>query len=165
MAEVTYYYDIRGEAVWTNANYMVDNSLTTYGYTASDGTVQQFNATDCLGTDLGTITKVELRVYGYGDGDDRIDLAFIADLSTQYQLTMPSSPGWSAYVNVTDDPNIGGWTWSQVREHTAGEWLLLEYDKVVTEDTIYCAKVEIRVTYKKVSGSSPANLLIAQGML
>lgn len=139
MAEVNYYFDGSepGEA-WVNAYRMNDNDLGTFAYIATDGAIQTENSNTCPGTDLGTITKVELRCYGYGDGDDRIDLMPFA---TEYQLVMPSSVGWSTYADIT--PEKGSWVWNDIVVLDC----VVEYDKVGKANTMYCAKVEIRVTY------------------
>lgn len=148
MAEVTYYYNVYGNVVWTDPDNIIDNNLETFGSTANDGDRQRLIETTCDGADLGTITKVEIRCYGYGDGDDRIDLEFWVgiDINT-YPLTMPSAPGWSSYADVTNDSYIDGWTWADVAALSALPYFGVEYDKVGKGNTMYCAKVEIRVTY------------------
>ncbi|GAJ21166.1 unnamed protein product, partial [marine sediment metagenome] len=93
MPEVTYYFNAYTVGVWGNPQNMVDGSLTTYGSTSTKNATQILTGNDCPGTDLGMITKVEIRAYGYGDGDDKITLNGTA-------LTMPSSPGWSSYVDT-----------------------------------------------------------------
>lgn len=150
MAEVTYYWD----ALYTCGNWapclsLADGLLTTFAATNLGGDQAGVESTTCPGTDLGTITKVELRVYGYGDGDDRIDLAFISDMSTEYQFTMPVSAGWSSYADVTNDPNVNGWTWAKVKDiyTEIAKALYIEFDKVGKANTMRCAMVEIRVTY------------------
>ena len=145
MAEITYYFDQpQTGAEWTDAPYMVDNNLTTFGYTSSNGAVHGFTENTCPGTDLGTITKVELRAYGYGDGNDRIDLR---PFGNEYQVTMPSSPGWGAYVDITNDINAPDWSlWA----HIVNQNCDIIYQKVGKGNIIYCAKGEIRVTYTEV---------------
>ena len=68
MAEVTYYFDNVGSPVWDQHTKMVDNNLLTFGFTNDSHEIQTIITNTCPGTDLGTITKVELRAYGYGDG-------------------------------------------------------------------------------------------------
>lgn len=148
MAEVTYYFNSRLTDDWVDPDYMVDNILTNFAYTSSDNTAEQLNGSTCDGTDVGTITKVELRVYGYGDGDDRIDLSFGA---TEYQLTMPATANWSSYADVTADPTINGWTWAKLGDFSLTN-LFVQFDKVGKGNTMYCSKVEIRVTYTPSAG-------------
>lgn len=151
MAEVTYYFTLPMIAGgWTGGGLMVDGKLDTFAYTSSDGDTAQLYTNNCPGTNLGTISKVELRVYGYGDGDDRIDLTprFGSPITTgkEYQLTMPSSAGWSAYIDITNDPKAPSpWTWSDITSELLRCYV--EFDKVGKANTMYCAKVEIRVTY------------------
>lgn len=151
MAEATYYFDVVSATYrWDNDPlYMIDGILTNYAYTSSDGDTQALLETDCPGTDLGTITKVEIRPYGHGDGDDRIDFHF-GMLVIEYQVTMPSSPGWGAYSDVTSDPQIDGWTWAKIA--VLNEVLAVEKDNVSKGNATYCSKVEIRVTYTPVAG-------------
>lgn len=160
MAEVTYYWNVRaaGTVCWaewtTDPDYIVDNILTTYAATANSGCQQGLQETNCDGTDLGTVTKVEVRAYGYGDGNDRIDLCFaIENPDIVYQLTMPSTAGWSAYADVTADPHIDGWTWAMVSVLPTAKRLFVVFNKVKGGGTMYCAKVEIRVTYTLSGGA------------
>ncbi|GAI88706.1 unnamed protein product, partial [marine sediment metagenome] len=74
MAEVTYYFNARGDAVWTDPDNIVDGDIGTFASTAAKGTAQTLTGNTCPATDLGIITKVEFRLYAYGDGDDRIDI-------------------------------------------------------------------------------------------
>lgn len=143
--EVTYYFDEYSTSQWTDPSKIVDNDLETYASEATDGQYTRLAGTNGPGTDLGTITKVEIRCYGYGDGNDRIDIAWISDMSTEYQLTMPLSPDWSSYANVTADPNVDGWTWAKVASMVSLPYL--QKDNVAKGNTIYCAKAELRVTY------------------
>lgn len=147
MAEVTYYFDVRSLLSWTfSPSNMIDGFLTTYASETTDGKKQELTETTGPGIDLGTITKVELRVYAYGDGDDRIDLSFVVTMNPEYQTTPGTSAGWGAYQDVTADPIIDGWTWAKVASLPECE-LFVELDCVAKANTMYCAKVEIRVTY------------------
>lgn len=147
MAEVTYYYDIfTGGYSWTDCNKMVDGLLTTFAYTSSETQKQRLPETNCPGTDLGAITKVELRAYAYGDGDDKLNIALNISMSPLYQIIPGTSAAWGAYVDVTDDPNVNGWTWAKI---AAFSNLYVEYMKSAAGHTMYCAKVEIRVTYEE----------------
>ena len=149
MAEVTYYFNARGDAVWTNPDNIVDNNLETFGSTSTNGASQLLNGNDCPATDLGTTTKVEIRLYGYGDGDDRIDVTpvFAAGDGAAHQTTPDTGPPgtWGAYVNITNDPNAPDWSsWAHVQDLDCK----LAFTKVGKGNTVYCAKVEIRVTYE-----------------
>ena len=78
MATVTYYfnaYDSGGEEWGNNPEKMVDNliGVNDMARTYTDGKVELLTDNTCDGTDLGTITKVELRdlhiVFGFNDGN------------------------------------------------------------------------------------------------
>lgn len=144
MGEVTYYYTGHDLLIkWQNdPGYMIDNLLTTYASTTVDGNGEFLTSNTSLGTDLGTITKVEFHAYGYGDGDDNIN---IRPVILDHLAIMPSSAGWSAYVDVTADQS---WTWDAIKNET----IEIVYAKVAKANTIYCAKVEVRVTYTPTAG-------------
>ncbi|GAI92939.1 unnamed protein product, partial [marine sediment metagenome] len=102
----------------------------------------------CPGDDLGIIIKVELRLYGYGDGNDRIDVTPIfaaTNVGTTHQTTPVVAPGdWTAYVDITNDPNHPDWSlWSHIQTLDCK----IAFAKVGKANTVYCAKVEIRVHY------------------
>lgn len=148
--EVTYYFDVGHGSFWTDIANAFDGGLATFAHTSTDGGYLSGNSTTCGGSDLGTITKVEIRVYAYGDGDDRIDISFGLEPTTpEYQITPGSSEGWTVYVDVTDDPNVNGWTWAKIADLLAEAFcrLYAEFAKVAKGNTLYCAMVEIRVTY------------------
>lgn len=111
MSEVTYYFNAKGTDVWSDAAKIIDNILTNYAYTAAD-VIQLVTGNSCPGTNLGDITKVELRVYGYGDGDDRIDLTPVfggSDDGDKHQTTPGVSPGsWGEYQDISRDTNAPG---------------------------------------------------------
>ncbi len=149
MAEVTYYFDVKHVSTdWEfDPEYMVDGILTNYA--SSDSYEEQLlTGNTCPGTNLGTITKVELRWYAYGDGGDYIRIwpeftGGTGDLHAQTPGTGP--PGaWSNYEDITTDTNAGDWSaWSQVQD------LDCDIRRVSSgkSNLVYCAKVEIRVTY------------------
>ena len=154
--EITYYWDEYDSSplTWTSESGAFDGSLEYAANTASDGYYLQGTATTCPGDDLGTITKVEIRCYGYGDGDDRIDISFnsvdTGPTTPEYQITMPPLPkDWSSYVDVTNDSNVNGWTWAKIANLYSESSLVLvaEYDKSGKGDTMRCFMIQIRVTY------------------
>jgi len=152
MAEVTYYWTARNMDWDTHPEYMVDGILANYTSTSSDGDIERITTNTCLGTDLGTISKVEIRCYGYGDGDDRIDIKPIfggTSPGDSHQTTPASSPGWGTYVDITNDNNAPSpWTWSDVQALYA----YITKENVSKGNIMYCAKVEIRVTYEPTAG-------------
>ena len=147
MSEVTYYFNAYVTGVWTDPAKMVDGILTNYGSTTSTGATQVLTGNDCPGTDLGTITKVEIRAYGYGDADDLLELiaVFAAGDGNLKSAAPGTSPVWSAYYNITTDTNAPSpWTWSAVQSLDC-KVIFTKSDK---SNTMRCARVEIRVTYE-----------------
>ncbi|MBA7636232.1 hypothetical protein ES703_43848 [subsurface metagenome] len=146
MAEFTYYFNARGDAVWSDPDNIVDNNLETFGYTNAKKTAQQLTGNSCPGDDLGAILKVELRLFGKGDGNDRIDITpvFPGGNGDAHPTTPVVSPGdWTAYVDITNDTNHPDWSlWSHIQTLDC----IIDSVSVGKGNTLYCAKVEIRVT-------------------
>lgn len=152
MAEVTYYSNTLWseepppDRYWDDRLSLIDGELGTFASTSSSGDWEQTATNTCPGTDLGTITKVELRVYGYGDGDDRIDLTpiFGYDSGDEHETTPAAAPAWGSYVDITNDTNAPDWSlWSHIQDIDC----IVKFTAVAKGNTMYCAKVEIRVTY------------------
>jgi len=145
--EVTYYFNARGDAIWTDPDNIIDNNLETFGYTNVNGQAQLLNGNNCPGTDLGTILKVELRLYGKGDGNDRIDITPVfagGDGDTHETTPFMDPGGWTVYVDITNDTNHPDWSlWSHIQDLDCK----IKYVKIFGGNPIYCAKVEIRVHY------------------
>jgi len=110
VSEATYYFNSKSSDVWTDSAKMIDHVLTNYATTTSDGDTEVLDGNTCDGSDLGTISKVELSAYGYGDADDRIDLTpvFGGGDGDAHQTTPGVSAGWVTYVNITNDTNAPG---------------------------------------------------------
>ena len=93
---------------------------------------------------MGTITKVEIRTYGYGsNGAAFINFTpvFVGGDGDIQVTNNWVSPGWSAYYDITNDTNAEDWAgWNDIQN--------LDIDvKGNGNGTVYCSKVEIRVTY------------------
>ena len=147
---VTYYFNAyNGAEAWETAPAsMTDNILANYASTNVKDEVQLNNANNCSGTDLGLISKVELRAYGYTGLDDYIKIrpvfAGVNDGSDYSWNPMPTSPAWSGYFDITTDPSApASWTWSDVQNLDAD----IQAIRLGGPDLTYIAKVEIRVTY------------------
>ena len=142
----TYYFDSKSTSVWTDSEKMIDDILTNYAATSSDGDTEVLDGNTCPGIDLGTIFKVEIRVYGHGDGDDRIDLTPIfggVDGDT-YQTTPSTVPDWGGYQDITTDTSAPSpWSWSDIQNLDCK----VVFEKVAKANIMYCAKVEVRVTF------------------
>ncbi len=118
---VSYYFDSVGGEEWTSdPTYMADGVITDpyYAETSTDGDIELLDGNTCEATDIGKITKVELRAYGQvsettntikarpvfggGDGDD-------------HNLSNGIAAGWSDYIDITDDTNApAAWTWALI---------------------------------------------------
>lgn len=147
---VKYYFNSYEVSGWTNPNNMLDGSTLTFADV--EGTdLQACDGNTCPGTNLGTITKVELRFHGYassivGEGTI-IDLipGFEGGAGDSHTEILTTSPFWSAYFDITTDPNAPSpWTWADVQDL----WCFVNSGG--DEVTYYCSKVEIRVTYTEV---------------
>ncbi len=150
----TYYFNSHDDSdpaeVWTtNPGYMVDGNENTYASTQSDGDVELLTGNTCPGG--GTlVTKVELRVKGYyfiGESARDIILipVFPAGDGLEYTFDAPAGVTegeWSEWFNITSDPNAPTWSLNAVAA--------LDCDVKASSGsgsfTLFCSKVEIRVT-------------------
>jgi len=170
--QVTYYFDgydnaPMGEAWSTNPSYMIDGNASNYASTTTDGDVELCDSNNCSGTDLGTISKVELRVSSYcpsGQRDTILRPVFGGTLDgVEYRYeTSITADTWSQWYDITYDPFAPqSWTWTEID--------ILDCD-VIAENipmgppfTLKCSKIEIRVTYTPpnydpvISNPVPAN--------
>lgn len=158
MAEVTYYFSDAVSNLWEHSpQYMYDGNTASLAFTDIDGRIESLVANTCPGADLGTITKVELRCCAQGDGDDRIDLQVIGGY--KYQVTIPDVLGWSAYVDITDDPRLTEKTWAEI--------VALDVDvenvSVGKSNRMYCSRVDIRVTYDPYPPDPPTDVIASDG--
>ena len=148
MADVTYYFNSNaGGSEWADPGLAIDNILTNFMTTATANDTHTFNGNTAPGTDLGTITVVEMRYYCFGDGDDDLLTHPTYDgveSSDNPQFTPPAVAGWSSYINVTSlNSAPGTWTWADVV--TYGD--RITYRKDGKGNTMGVAKGEVRVTY------------------
>jgi PKD repeat protein len=153
--QVTYYFDGYddspfGEAWPTNPGYMVDGSSSSYASTTSDGDVELCDSNNCSGTDLGTISKVELRVCSYCPSGQRNTIlrpvfGGTADgMECRYQTS--GAEVWSQWFDITYDPFAPqSWSWSDVVNLDCD--VIAENDPVGPPFTLKCSKIELRVTY------------------
>lgn len=150
--EISYYFNSRSTANWTDPDRMIDNILTNYASTSSDGTIETLNGNTGPGTNLGTIGHIYLSVYAYGDDNDRIDLTPVFSGLTdgsEYQTTPGISAGWGQRKDIVDDSQAPSpWTWTAVQDLDCK----VEKDNVSKGNTMYCAKVLLLVTYTPSGG-------------
>ena len=111
MSDITYYFNAWAEGVeeWsTNPGEMVDGVETDYASTTDDGDIQKLTGNTCPGTDLGTISKVELQAYAYADDNDQLGLRPVfggtADGDTHWEAP-GVTPGWKTWWDISADSN------------------------------------------------------------
>lgn len=169
MPTVTLYFDAynAGEAWSTSPANMVDGNTGTYASTATSGQVQNLNSLSDLDAIFGQITKVEIRGHGYKSGGVQASTlgfrpVFAAGDGPVNSYTLGTTGAWSSYFDITAATNAPGtWTWADV--------IGLGCDVVGTPSsgrTVYCSRVEIRVTYDDLvvpsgglsAGGSPATI-------
>jgi hypothetical protein len=155
LSNVTYYFNSYDNNVdWaTNPSYMVDGSTSNYASTGVGGDVERCNGNTCSGTNLGSIFKVEMRGYGYYSNDqhDIILMPVFGGLpGSEYTYETTSTVGWSPWFNITDDDSApSSWSWSDVTNLDCDVTAELKQG-AGPQFTLYCSKVEIRVTYDPV---------------
>lgn len=156
---ITYYfdsYDSGGEEWGTDPEKMVDGSLSTYAEDSLSEDTQLNNGNTCSGTDLGTISKVEIRIYGsqendFGWGNPIIRFHPVFGGSSDgddHDFDYTTTPGWSSYFDITSDTNApGSWAWADVQNLDID---VIPWDAVYGDMTLWYVqayKIEIRVTY------------------
>jgi hypothetical protein len=152
---VTYYFDSWSDRdSWddTSPDEIVDNDLGTYSQDNNDGHYVHLDSNTCPGTDLGTISTVEVRVYWAGNSQQNAYPRLIpyfggtsAGDNHDDNTRSGSSEGfpyWSGYFDITSDTNAPGWSWSDVQN--------LDLRVVTVRGStgrIRPRKIEVRVTY------------------
>ena len=160
MSEVTYYfneYNPDGEVWDKRPGYAVNNVLALYAYTSINNEVERLTGNSCLGTDLGTISKVELRAYTYGDGDDELYIRpeFVGGTGVNH-ITVPGvlPADWGGYQDITNDTNHPSpWTWTALQNLECD----IELDDTGKGNMMHVSKVEIRVTYIPSAAGTPTS--------
>jgi len=166
MATEIYYFDSLDtdgqEYNWeNNPTYMVDGSISTYTSTNINDDLEKLTGNTCSGTNLGSISQVEIRAYGYYTNDQRdiiLEPVFGgSNAGDRYFCQITNSAGWSSWLDVTDDAVAPPtWEWSDV----AGLDCNVHASNGGMPFTLYCSKVEIRVRYRTtpgISNPSPAD--------
>ena len=133
---------------------MIDGSTSTYASTTILGDVELCNDSTYEPTHPDNpITKVEIRAYGYCtgsictiilrpvfsgiyDGDDHRFTPLLGSLNAD----------WSPWFDITDDNNSHPvWTWHNIQELDCDVEMGVSVS--FPPPTVYCAKVQIRVTF------------------
>jgi uncharacterized ubiquitin-like protein YukD len=143
----TFRYNGYSTSNWTNPQNMVDGNLLTYAFTSSTpGTyIQNNNHNNSVdSTAVGTILKVELRIYATKHGPSVSEMY----LYPLFSGSTVGTAGWSQYYYITHDSQAPlDWTWDDVKN-------LSTRVKVVTTDStsfVRARQIEIKVTYSNQS--------------
>jgi hypothetical protein len=147
-ATATYYFNANdNNEKWTHDERMVDGNTGTYASASADGKTQWLTGSTCLGTELGTISKVEIRAYGYleaAGASVSLRPVFNAGDGTDHTAITATTAGWGSYIDITTDNNASSpWTWSDVLNLDCD----VEFNEEHGGNKGHVAKVEIRVTY------------------
>ncbi|MBU0497373.1 MAG: hypothetical protein KKG04_05395 [Candidatus Thermoplasmatota archaeon] len=149
-SESTYYYDAydEGDEEWaTNPSYLVDGYPWFYASTNTNNDVELLTSTTYESGGQGVVSKVELRVYGYDEGNTKIKLRPVFGGTTDgslYEFTPGSSGAWSSWFDITNDGNAPEtWSWSDIAALDVDVVSGLLFGQV----NIYASKIELRVTY------------------
>jgi hypothetical protein len=153
LASATYYFsnltsDSQANTWTTNPYNMVDGSTSTYASTSVDGDVEACTVNNCPGTILGTVMKVEMRAYGYywtNQRDIILRPVFGGTIDGRnYNYQTAISADWSEWFDITDDDSAPAcWNWNDIVNLDCD----VESESDMGAFTLYCSKVEIRVTY------------------
>lgn len=160
MSTAVYYFNAydTSEAWAASPANMVDGSTSTYASTSSNGDTQLLTSNTCDGSDLGTITKVEIRVYGYKSGGltgtIRLTPVFSGGNGNDHDYTATTTATWSSWYDITADTNAPTtWTWTDVDNLDCRVTGIVAVGR-----TMYAAKVEIQVTYSTAEAGQPMQL-------
>jgi len=153
-SEIRYYFNSYDEEeAWaTSPGNMVDSSTSNYASTTVNPDVELCDGNTCSGSNLGSISKVELRVYGYYSQSQRdIILQPVFDGENDggnYTFKTENEAGWSQWFDITNDAGRKAesqWTWNEVKNLDCD--VKANYSIFSPEFTLYCSKVEVRVTF------------------
>lgn len=149
-----YFNNYSSGEVWTsNPGLMVDGTWYTYASTSFDGDVELCDGNTCDTLYSNTIVKVELRVCSYYEGSQRNTIlrpvfGGTTDGSEYVHETNDSRGNpWSPWFDITEDNSAPeSWDWTDVSNLDCD--VKAEYNPIGGLFTLYCSKVEIRVTYE-----------------
>ena len=153
--EVIYWFTAHDAGVvWdTDPNNMDGHDIGTYATTSSDNDQQDMNANSATADNIGDISTVELRAFGYGDGGDMMEYIpefLVGGTGATYTWVPPNGIGNAAYDATWRDITADGaapspWTWTDVN----GLGCAIVYMKEGKANTMGIATIEIRVTFRK----------------
>jgi len=136
---------------WNNHDNATDADEATYANSTSPGSYLILNGTPCDGTNLGTITKVEMRGLMTCVGFSVMNLQprFGPGANDGTALNLSSGyneyPTWMDWIDITDDtnaPGTGNWTWTDVQN-----LYLMFIVQSISAGDVRVNKAQIRITY------------------
>jgi hypothetical protein len=136
----------------TDPRYMTDGEIDYYASTCYDGDVQCCTGNNCTGQDLGDITRVEIRAYGYTSslGANIILRAVFGGVTDgdnhTYYLNIYPYKDWSPWFDITGEKPSINWSWNDVFSLDCDVESDLPYNPPHIY-CVYCSMVQIRVTY------------------
>lgn len=148
-----YFDDYHGTDQWsTNPTNLTDGSTATYASTSDDADLMRVTSNTNTATDLGRITKVELRLFAYQTdsttGQVGITPVFSGGDGDTYDFTPAETTGaWSTYYDITDStnaPGSGNWDWQDVADLEAE----LVWNRANSSNTVFASQLDVRVTYE-----------------
>jgi hypothetical protein len=157
-SEVVYYFDgyddiAQGGEAWAyDPGFMVDGNIPFFARTSVNDDVELCDNNTCSGSDLGAISKVEIRCFGYyyfldSQADIILRPVFLGQDGYNHNFVTSIAGDWSSWFDITYDNNLPwSWDWDDVRD--------LDCDVEAEKDIygppsfmLFCSKVEVRVTY------------------
>jgi len=145
-----FYYTNYSTSDFTDPENMVDGNIATYATIVALGGLELYyqvnNTNNVPSSRTETITKVEVRGYNYytgATGFTGVRPKFPGGDGDWQNLFPTMVPGWSNWVDVTDDTNAPvTWTWADVTSMDAE----IRAQGRNAGDVVYVSKIEIRVT-------------------
>ncbi len=151
-----YYFDGHsGVSTWVNPDSAFNGATGDYARTGvTPGTsTMTGNSNVCPGTNLGDITKVEIRVNGFNSGGVNVGPLVITPIiqgttSTPTTVTgLGVAPTYSPYIDITNYSGApSNWIWSTVQNLD----LIIEGTIYDATSDIYISYIDVRVTYNKI---------------
>ena len=144
---ITFYfntYDVDGKEWSTNPQNMVNGNIITYASETLSNT-QLLTSNTCSAISDTVPTKIELRIHAYYSGsigDIALKPIFIGGNGDNHSTSITTIPKWTEWVDITNDINAPStWGWDDIQA------LNCEVISITHLATVFCSKVEIKVTY------------------
>jgi len=170
----TFRYNGYSSSNFTNPGNMIDGSLLTYA-TAGPvaGVYTQINNSNTVSdsTAVGTIIKVELRVYantGVGIGE-MILYPLFGGSNYGNSIDFYGTNGWSPYFDITNDPQSPlDWTWQDLKNLSVQVEVKVNSPGGDSTNIVRIRQIELKVTYANqslIEGSKEIANFDKQGLI